>query len=70
MAKQFQRLPVECVSLCGENIGIPISQEVEDILAEDVSYRSRQITNVRRKCNNKGWRPWHLCVYDYNTEYC
>lgn len=46
MAKQFQRLPVECVSLCGENIGIPISQEVEDILAEDVSYRSRQITNI------------------------
>ena len=56
--------------MCGENIGTQISQQVEDALAEDVSYRLRQITNVRRKFIKNGGKLWHLSYDDYNTELC
>ena len=43
---RFPRFPGESVTLCGESVGLQISQEIEDLLVEDVSYRARQIAHV------------------------
>ena len=45
-ARRYVRLPEDCVSLCAENLGIQASREVTSSLAEDVSFRIRQITSV------------------------
>ena len=46
-SSRFARFPGESVTLCGESIGVQISQEIEELLVEDVSYRTRQIAHVR-----------------------
>ena len=43
----YVRLPEDCVSLCAENLGIQTSREVTSSLVEDVSFRVRQVVNVR-----------------------
>ena len=48
-SKRFVRIPGECITLCGESLGMQISEEIEELLVEDVSYRSRQIAHVCRK---------------------
>ncbi len=45
-SSRFARYPGESVTLCAESVGLQISQEIEDLLVEDVSYRARQIAHV------------------------
>ena len=45
--KRYTRLPSDSVSLCAENLGIQASQEVASSVVEDVSFRIRQLTDVK-----------------------
>ena len=46
MNKTFVRFPVDSVILCAESVGIQPSQEVACGMVEDVSFRTRQLTDV------------------------
>ncbi len=46
VSARFARFPGESIRLCGESIEVEISQEIEDLLVEDVSYRTRQVAHV------------------------
>ena len=43
---RYVLLPAESVSLYAESLGVQTSQEVTSLLAQDVSFRIRQIANV------------------------
>ena len=45
--RRYVRLPEDCISLCAENLGVQASREVTAALVEDVSFRIRQVTQVR-----------------------
>ena len=47
---RFARFPSESITLCGESIGVEINQKIEDLLVEDVSYRTRQVARVCTLC--------------------
>lgn len=45
---RFVRLSPESAVLCAERVGVQNSQEVAGVLVEDVSFRIRQIADVRQ----------------------
>lgn len=45
--RRFVRVPVETMQACVDRLDLRISGEVAGALAEDVSFRIRQIADVR-----------------------
>lgn len=56
LRRRFVRVPVEAMQSCVDRLDLRISGEVASALAEDASFRIRQIADVRSlKLHSLGW---------------